>query len=168
MVTYKVLAGDKTTTLVTVVDYHLGAVGNGIEGWQREVLLVVVAPPNGVLVAAADPCAISRARAQDRLAGNTTQVRDSAADHLRQGRVPAEGAATADRSGVLALEAGKCATRVGKVRVDLVQLVVDLLDGAGDVDHGAIAEGLDVPGEILDTVARKGGLNAKGLCGIAF
>ena len=47
---------------------------------------------------------------------------------------------------------------LGEVGVDLVELGVDVLDGAGEVDVGAVGEGLDVPGQFFDAVAWDGGV----------
>jgi len=51
----------------------------------------------------------------------------------------------------------------GEVGVDLGQLVVDVLDGTGEVDHGPVGEGFDFPGERHDGVARDGRVNGEGL-----
>lgn len=148
-----------------VVGHHLGVVGNVAKVGQIVLASVVFARPDGAIVAVADPSAVTRSRAKTRLPADIVQVVDSVNDCSVRGGIPVA---------VAVLEAKKLVGRggsvvessdvvAGKVRVDLGQLDVDLLDGAGDVDRGSVGEGLDFPGDILNTVAWNGSLEAKDL-----
>lgn len=102
-------------------------------------------------------------------AGDTVEVGDSLFDDVQFRIAPALDVAAqpvpAWRHGGcgFGFETGAVGGVAAKIGVDLVQLVVDLLDGAGEVVGRSVGEGVDFPGENLDGVARDGRLEGKAL-----
>jgi len=155
--------------ICAIINNHLRTVGNGVECGELERVLVIVAPPDGGVVAAANAGTGTWTGTQHRLSLDTAEVPDAVGDvPLRTGQ-PHVGTGVADRAEiVLGVDHGHVLDRVvvaGEVGVDFGELGVDVLDGAGDVDVGAVVEGLDVPGDFLDGVAWDGGIEGKTLFG---
>lgn len=104
-------------------------------------MIIVVAPPNGAIIAAANSCAGTQSRPRSRLAiGKPPQVNDSLQDAVAHGAIPAPSSGAAVGGEVwIACDSEFEGRRVGGVAswvvgVDFGELVYDLLNGAGEVD----------------------------------
>lgn len=124
----------------------------------------IVAPINGRIPRAADSSTVSWTRTVGRLAGDLVKVHHAGLDGFQIAEV--ENIANHRFVGVPARLDGRSEgsavvrdieAKIRDVgRVDLLQFFHDVLDGACDVDGRTSRSSLNLPGELLDAIARNG------------